>query len=974
MLAYISGAIDYENKPLTYTMEIIPTDENLDTIKVSQVDNKTFNIDLSKYPTQTFNVNISVSDGVKESNATEIFEFTNNAPVFNGESTYKIENGIITLTTSASDFESPTLTYKASFVNSIEESVPFASTNNLGIFQIPYGSLGLADDTYTYEVTVTDGYHEIVQSLTIDLENSLPELKDYKATQSGMQVNIELDISDFDENQIETTMNIKNSSGEVIQTESLIGNKPISNWDATLFSSGEYFIDLDISDGMGNVTKQDLPFNIINGAPPQPSFTYEIQNFFDLTLNGEAVEDPEGVEITYSYDLLDLDENIVIENFGTSQISTYDLETLETGSYKVVYKASDGVNVSKSKPASLNVQNEGTGTPVFTTLQEGYDLEILGKKYLDPEGKTLTYTFDIVNIDDETDSYQQTGINNTASFNTETWNDGRYSIKLTLSDGVNVAESPISYIDVSNLPPLAPEIKVRVDKPYIEIDIVDVSDPEGMPISYNTNVYYIKEVVTVVQVPDTENPDYDADTNPITKDEEQISYQNVNVYSSIESDFLIPATDLDGSNTYHVETTTTDGVHSVVSTAKFVFVNDAPSKPSFNTIETVEDITIYGTQSVDLNLDPITYLAEFISENDGQTYIFDNIVPSEEPEADQNINVKNIHFSELTSGNGNYTITYYANDSMDMVASDPLRFELNYTPMINGGSIIIENYFEGIEYDPTETINLSSVYEGNTDLDPVTYSWSVDNGSLSIIDEKDTSWTLPTSNGVHEITVTFTDEETSGGYSVTKTVNIKNYLPEEMDMVMNNIDGEVDASFSENHTSTVSSSYWNDVIAIHSFTSSIDTAVLSNPKTAVDLGNELYNPSNPSMEILEVENGDLRIDFKQHVKPSRISMSIAEVNGGSVVDYVKDYEIFYSYDNKTFYKLNDIVIYPGNFINSSDDSFYTYDDTFNYFPNNDPFTHLDLDTNNTPTARFWKVKKKESSTGTINNFKIYMNF
>lgn len=972
LIVYVSGALDYENKSLTYNLTLTSSDPLIEPIIVEQVDNKMFKVDLKSYDSDDFTIDITVSDGVKSSSNAGSFNYLNSIPTFPDIPSYTINDGILTITSNAVDNESPSIEYKATFVSPSDTPINFSSTNKTGVFKIPYGTLALENGLYTYSVLANDGFHEINQSLSIDLKNTSPELLSYEATQQNMMVTINAELYDFDNNLINTNIVIKDSLGNALQSNSLMGNKITDVWDATMFPSGEYLIDFMLDDGIDFITLNDQPFSLINGAPPQPSFSIDIKNFFDLTLNGESALDPEGVTIEYSYDLLDLDGNVLIPDFGTSQIATYDLETLETGSYKVVYKANDGVNFVTSKPETLNVQNEGPGTPIFNVIQDGYSLNIIGKDYIDPEGSQLTYSFRVENVDDINDFYEISGIESQITLNTEAWNDGRYSINLILSDGVNSSESPTSYVDTSNLDPLAPEIKIRVDKPYIDIDIVDVSDPEGMPITYNSAIYYIQETTVTNDVPtlDTNgDPVLDANGDPVTHVETTIIKNDINVYSSSKSEFLIPVTSLTGTNTYHIKTLTSDGVNTVESTGNFDFANTAPSKPSFTSLATLEDIKLTGDKAIDVNFDKVTHYYEFIYKNDGTTFVFNNLV---EDIDNPSLLESDVLFTRLTAGNGEYLITYYASDSMDVTASDTFSFNLNYTPMIVGGNIYIDNYIEGIELDPGETISLSSDYEGNTDLDVVSYNWSVAEGSLSIIDTPDSNWTIPTSNGSHDITLRLSDQETSS-FEIVKTINVKNYLPEEKDIVMNNYDGEVTASFVTHNTSTVTQNFWNDIIPIHSFTG-VGDDILSKPETALDLGNVAYNPSSPDLVILEAITSELKIDLKQSAKPTKISMSIANIEGGTVKDYTSEYEVYYSYDNIVFTKLSDIIVYPGSFLDIADDSYYNYDNTYSYFPNQDPFTHMILDTNNTPVARFWKIKKKAGSSGTINNFKIYMTF
>lgn len=928
LLVQMSGAIDFENKPLTYKVTAIHPDPLIDDVVENFSLGNLKSLSLETFTDSDITIFAEVTDGVNTVSQTKVVHYNNTLPIFDSISTATKEKGSYVFRAFASDLEQDNLEYTFT-LNDPNGTLMFNPvTNNNSVLGRNY-THDWVEGTYSLNIKVNDGVNEVEETVSFDYYNELPIMNSHNVSQNNMMMKIDFDVTDADFDLVNKSIYIKNSSGDILFTKSTRGNTIY--WDAKEQATGTYYFDLILNDGLGETSNLDFPFDLINSAPPQPNFTYSITGLYDMSLIGIAVSDPEKQPISYRYDVY---ENSVLirENFASSLVKNVDLSTFVTGSYDFVLVASDGVNESMSKPQTVGVQNEGPGTPVFTTLQDNFDLDMYGGEYIDPEGIQLEYTYVATKIDEPAVSYTTTGIENIQSFYTETWPVGKYSLNLSISDGANVAESPTTFVNISNLAPMQPDILATVYDSYIDIRASLVSDPEFKQVNYDIKVYNVNDLITPVAV-------------------------------SVDREFSIPTNTLGGSGEYIIKVIVDDGIVFAEETTKnFTFENSAPSKSVFTAAFGNDSVDMIGSAAFDSNLDVVNYYYEFVLTSDSSSYIFND-------GADLGRN-KTINYNELVGGNGQYMVTLFSTDGYIDVPSDPYYFELNYSPMISAAFVNVVNYFAGIEFDPGQEISLTTSYDGNTDNDLVNYNWSVLDGTLQVAGYGDDTnkWILPTSHGEHTITVSMTDTETTTPVVGTATVTVKNYPPEQQDIILANVDGVFDGTFENVGTSTVPFDYWNTLTPSTSFISDGTVSGLFN--SANELGYPVYNPGNEDMKILTVNNGSyVTIDMKQNVIPVEIGMTLANTTLDSISTVEPEFDVLYSYDGITYNKITSIMMYPGKYYNTSVD--LSYDTTFVDFPGSNPFTKVQVLPENMPLARYWKIQKVGTKTMRVN---VYFKF
>jgi hypothetical protein len=418
-----------------------------------------------------------------------------------------------------------------------------------------------------------------------------------------------------------------------------------------------------------NVTAQ-TPTPVANAGPNQTVATGST-----VHLDGTGSTDPSGLPLTYQWSI------VTKPSGGTATLSsaTASKPTFvadKSGTYAVQLVVSDANGTSPASTVSITAQiqapvaNAGPNRTVAT----GSTVQLDGTGSTDPAGLPLTYQWSIVNKPaGSTATLSSTSVAK-PTFVADLA--GHYEMHLVVSDAY--ASSPSSAVNIiaQTQPPIAkagPNQTVT-NRSTVQLDGTASTDPAGLPLMYLWSF--------------TSRPTGSTATLSST--------------TAAKPTFVA-----DKSGTYNIQLVVSDTNSS--SAASTVTISTMNSPPVANagpnqTVSTGTTVQLDGSQSTDVDGDPLTYKWSFVS------------VPAGSVATLSNAAIVNPTF--LTDKKGTYVVQLIVNDgTVDSTPSQVTISDTNSPPVANPG--------------PSQTVSVGSTvqldgsHSTDVDGDPLTYSWSI---------------------------------------------------------------------------------------------------------------------------------------------------------------------------------------------------------------------------------------------------------
>ena len=468
-----------------FVMDINATD--LRTISYSTT-NTLFDINISTgilkfknnpdYETATsHSVIIVASDGTNFENQTLTININNlndNLPVFTNVNSVNVnENQTSAITLTATDADRDNLTYD------LNDTATFNINSSSGVVTFKNAPNYEAKTIYSLNTSVSDGVHEINQTITINIDN-LNDIAPIFTSSSSVSVDenqlsvITLSATDVEGDTLTykidkvSIFNINTSSG-------LITFKNTPDFE----DQSSYTLKTSVSDGV-HETNQTLTITIndLNEAPIFTSASSVNVNENQSNVINLTATDPEGNSLTYK---IDDTTNFNISNGGIIFINNPDFET--KNSYIIKTSVSDGT-YETNQTLTININNVNDVAPVFTngnsiSVNEN-QLNAIILTATDVEGDTLTYE-----------------LNDTATFNINTSSGAitfktapnyeaktSYSLNTSVKDGVHEINQTvtITILDIADVRPsltgfnVTKSENIPIGTPLGKVTVTDIGD------------------------------------------------------------------------------------------------------------------------------------------------------------------------------------------------------------------------------------------------------------------------------------------------------------------------------------------------------------------------------------------------------------------------------------------------------------------------------------------------------------------
>ncbi len=238
---------------------------------------------------------------------------------------------------SSSDADGDDLSYSWTFDGN-EVSTDVSPTQNL------------ADGTYTYTLTVSDGEESDTDEVTITVENTVPVANaggDISKDATGQTTPVDLDGSASDD-----------ADGDALTYSWTLDGEEVANTEtATIeLADGDYVITLVVSDGQGASSSDEVNVSVVNTTPEANAgddvTTEATGPTTSVTLTGSG-SDADGDDLTYSW-----------SNGDSGTSTTVDLGV---GVHEFTLTVTDGQNASHSDEVVVEITD--TTAPTFTYNQ-----------------------------------------------------------------------------------------------------------------------------------------------------------------------------------------------------------------------------------------------------------------------------------------------------------------------------------------------------------------------------------------------------------------------------------------------------------------------------------------------------------------------------------------------------------------------------------------------------------------------------
>ena len=496
----------------------------------------------------------------------------NNPPVIISSANISIaENSTIISTIDVSDADGDTLSFSLS--SGIDQSLFALNTSgilsfiNSPDFENPTDSD--SNNIYLVQIEVSDGKNAIQQTISVHVTNT----NEFSPVFSAV-----LTTSILENTSYVITLTANDGDGDDLNYSLLSGDdkdlfKINSNTGVIAFNStpdyetptdsdhnNSYLIQVSVSDGELTVS-QALTVNVIDIVNEfAPIFTST--NAFTVAENTTAVGivaaiDPDGGIVSFNISggadqahfNIDSSSSALVFNNAPDYESPTDSDS--NNSYVVQIAANDGVDTT-NQTISIMVSNQNDNSPVITS----------GNSFSIAENSIAVATITAIDDDANTLSFTLTGgadqlqfsvnssngalvFNTAANYEMPADSDGNntYIVQVTTSDGVNTTNQTIS-ITVTNVNDVAPVFTsgnaFAVAENTIAVGIVAASDPDGGIVSFNISG-------------GTDQAHFNIDSSSGA-----LIFNNA-------PDYELPA-DNDGNNSYILQVSADDGVHTINQT------------------------------------------------------------------------------------------------------------------------------------------------------------------------------------------------------------------------------------------------------------------------------------------------------------------------------------------------------------------------------------------------------------------------
>ncbi|MBD3355179.1 hypothetical protein GF361_04300 [Candidatus Woesearchaeota archaeon] len=538
----------------------------------------------------------------------------------------------------------------------------------------------------------------ILVSLIVLAEDKVIEVNE------GDFVNLKVSASDADKDALSYTY------------ESPLNEK--GQWQTDYGDAGEYNIDIIVSDGKTEVTKEVLLIVHRSNRPPILKEINDIvANEGDTIIIDPQAEDEEGDDITYT----------ISEPIGDDGV--WETTHHDAGDYIITVTATDNLHEPVTQEVIVVVKDKNQD-PEITEYSPKKDVEMY-------EGEEKTFSISAKDLDNENLKYSWELNNESIStdkvfvYSPDFESAGDYTLKGSVSDGkikVGVRWN-IKVIDKNRLPSIENIEDIIVNEGDLVQVELKIKDPDGDDITYSIS-------------------------DPIGDDKEwQTTYED--------------------AGTHEIELIISDGREELTETFN-VIVKDVDRAPEF---EEIEDITIKEGETVEINLDahdPDGDEVNFSAENlppgaslDENRFIFEtNHETLIKPKHWSTRILKFLHLDDLIYRNkGVFEIRFIAS-GREKSTYQKARITVQN---VNRAPILLEE--EDIYIDEGETVNINP-QAVEKDNDRVKFKISDPVGN-------DGEWKTGYEDaGIYPINITASDGKIKDSQKIIITVNNINRAPE----------------------------------------------------------------------------------------------------------------------------------------------------------------------------------------------------
>jgi len=462
---------------------------------------------------------------------------------------------------------------------------------------------------------------------------------------------------------------------------------------------GFYIVGLTVNDGLSDSIREDVFIDLLNSSNEAPIAICGDPITVDIgasgLLDGSASVDPEGESLSYSWRLsakpIGSGADISNADQALAQLNT-DVEGLYRGELTV----NDGL--FDSAPCEQEVVAEDVASnraPIADAggIQSGKPGDLIvfdGTASYDPDGDPLDIVWALAGLPAESALVNADLIDSTTltpSFQPDV--EGRYTLRLNLSDGLLTASDTADAIIASNDPPIAdagPDVNVTLGA-LATVDGSASSDPDGDPLTFLWSFLSVPGGSAITDA-DLSSP---LDTAP------NFIPDVVGQYS-----LMLSVTDgLSSANDVVLVTANTGGSNNAP-------IADAGTDQQVNLSDTV---TLDGTGSTDPDGDPLLYAWSFVTVPTGSSLTDANLTDVYTDSASFTPDVSGIYVLGL----GVYDGTDYGTDTVIIQVGSTSG---NTAPVADAGSD------QNAQLGASVTLDASG--SSDADGDPLSYLWVFD--------------------------------------------------------------------------------------------------------------------------------------------------------------------------------------------------------------------------------------------------------
>lgn len=490
-----ANSSDPENDTLTYQWRLTSVDEQ--TEFAIAVNNQS-KVEISVTDAQSYKLTLTVSDGKLSSTPVETLIEVKTAPtqlIANAGQHQTVKQGdVVLLNGSLSSTSNGVINqYKWQFnTKPLNSSATIENNNSVN-------SQFIADKSGSYSVklTITNSLGETASNKVLIQSESLDE-------NSAPQADIKVQNKTIAPNSIATLNGAQSSDpdqGDILSYLWAITSQP-ANSDPTLtdnlthtagFSSsvlGQYTISLTVKDQHGEASTASVTLAVeANNQAPIAQLVAERSIMLNdlVTLQCAQCNDPEGQPLSYLWKLQGKPENSIaqlIQHTTATPSLSADIE----GDYVITLIVSDGQLSSEQATAVLHAQANEKPTAIISDVPSilvNEEIQLDGTQSADPEGKDLTYEWEIVSPSGRA-TLSNTDVAKPLFKASMT---GEFVVSLRTNDGAKYSDTQTITITVNrNAPPMlifeGLQTRIAVVGNPVTFDVSQSYDPEGTVLNF----------------------------------------------------------------------------------------------------------------------------------------------------------------------------------------------------------------------------------------------------------------------------------------------------------------------------------------------------------------------------------------------------------------------------------------------------------------------------------------------------------